>query len=230
MKPIHERRNPLPESSPSIQGRHIRIGGSVLGPRAHICAFFNGPDDEYRVLLPFIKDGLDAGEKAVHTVDPDRREEHFRQLESAGLDLTALRTSGQIEVRTWIDTHLRDGKFDPDATLELFGRITTAARQQGYPLIRFVTHMEWALANIPDLNDLLEYEAKANEAWLRREQPVHPVVCTYDLTKFRGDIVVDVMRTHPMIIVGGVLQENPFFVPPAEFLAELRARRVIPIR
>jgi hypothetical protein len=32
------------------------------------------------------------------------------------------------------------------------------------------------------------------------------------------------MRTHPMIIIGGILQENPFFVPPDEFLRELRAR------
>jgi len=27
-----------------------------------------------------------------------------------------------------------------------------------------------------------------------------------------------------MIIVGGILQENPFFVPPDQFLSELRAR------
>jgi hypothetical protein len=27
-----------------------------------------------------------------------------------------------------------------------------------------------------------------------------------------------------MIIIGGVLQENPFFVPPDEFLQELRER------
>ena len=33
------------------------------------------------------------------------------------------------------------------------------------------------------------------------------------------------MRTHPMIIVGGILHENPFFVPPDEFLGELRERR-----
>ena len=33
------------------------------------------------------------------------------------------------------------------------------------------------------------------------------------------------MRTHPMVVVGGVLQQNPFFVPPDEFLAELRGRR-----
>ena len=36
---------------------------------------------------------------------------------------------------------------------------------------------------------------------------------------------MDIMRTHPMIIIGGILQENPFFVPPDEFLRELRERR-----
>ncbi len=38
--------------------RPIRLAGSALSNRAHICAFFNGPDDAYRVLLPFIKEGL----------------------------------------------------------------------------------------------------------------------------------------------------------------------------
>ena len=35
---------------------------------------------------------------------------------------------------------------------------------------------------------------------------------------------MDIMRTHPMVIVGGILQENPFFVPPDEMLRELRVR------
>jgi hypothetical protein len=56
------------------------------------------------------------------------------------------------------------------------------------------------------------------------------VVCAYDLTKFRGDVVVDVMRTHPMIIVGGILQENPFFTPPEEFLRQLHHRGGRPSR
>ena len=35
---------------------------------------------------------------------------------------------------------------------------------------------------------------------------------------------MDILRTHPMVIVGGVLHANPFFVPPDEFLRELRQR------
>jgi hypothetical protein len=37
---------------------------------------------------------------------------------------------------------------------------------------------------------------------------------------------MDIMRTHPMVIIGGILQENPFFVPPDEFLQELRQRKL----
>jgi hypothetical protein len=35
---------------------------------------------------------------------------------------------------------------------------------------------------------------------------------------------MDILRTHPMVIIGGILQSNPFWVPPEEFLRELRAR------
>jgi len=35
----------------------IRLAGSPLGKTRHVCAFFNSDDDEYRVLLPFIRTG-----------------------------------------------------------------------------------------------------------------------------------------------------------------------------
>jgi hypothetical protein len=44
--------------------------------------------------------------------------------------------------------------------------------------------------------------------------------------QFGGDAVIDIMRTHPLVIVGGILQRNPFFVPPEEFLLEFRERRI----
>lgn len=52
-----------------------------------------------------------------------------------------------------------------------------------------------------------------------------PVVCLYDLTKLSAGVIIDVLRNHPLVIIGGTLQENPFFVPPDEFLRELRKRK-----
>ena len=43
----------------------ISLAGSHLGEIRHVCAFFNSDEEEYRVLLPFIKDGLNCGDKAV---------------------------------------------------------------------------------------------------------------------------------------------------------------------
>ena len=212
------------EGSSCDGSRSIRLAGSTLGNRAHICAFFNSPEDAYRVLLPFIKEGLERGEKAVHTVDPRQRDEHIRQLASAGIDVAAAHKNDQFELRDWTDTHLRGGQFDQHKTLALFEEVVRNAREKGFPLIRFVTQMEWALETELDLDDLLEYEAMANGIWIGQDGPVNPVICTYDLRRFRGDVVIDVMRTHPLIIIGGILQENPFFVPPDKFLGQLRER------
>ena len=66
------------------------------------------------------------------------------------------------------------------------------------------------------------FESRVNDVWSRHDDAV---ICTYNLAKFGGDTVVDIMRTHPMIIIGGILQENPFFVPPEQFLREFRERR-----
>jgi hypothetical protein len=92
----------------------------------------------------------------------------------------------------------------------------------GFPLSRIVCHMEWAAKSQSHVNDLVEFESRVNDLWRRHDDAV---ICTYDLAKLGGDTVINIMRTHPMIIIGGILQHNPFFVPPEEFLREVRERR-----
>src|SRR5881397_3605446 len=79
-------------------GQPIRFAGSVLDAQRHVCAFFHNPDEEYRVLLPFIKDGFDQGEKAFHIVDPKLRAEHRLRLASVRIDVDAVEASGQFEL------------------------------------------------------------------------------------------------------------------------------------
>jgi MEDS: MEthanogen/methylotroph, DcmR Sensory domain len=201
----------------------IRFAGSELGAQRHICAFFHSPDEEYRVVLPFIKDGFDCGHKAFHVVDPKLCHEHRQRLGSAGIDVPAAEQSGQFDLRNWNDVYLRDGRFDQDRMLALIQKeVVEGDRQNGFALTRMVAHVEWALEKQPGVDDLVEYEARVNYIWPRYKDAV---ICVYDLTKFGGDIVMDILRTHPMVLIGGIIQENPFFVPPDEFLRELRERR-----
>lgn len=198
--------------------------GALLGARPHICAFFRDAGDEDRALLPFMKEGLAAGEKIIHTIDPAKRADKINRLAAAGIDFAAANQQGRFDLHAWTETHLSGDGFDAERTLAFFGQSEVSAARQGFPRTRYVTHMEWALERGVILTDLLAYEAKANEIWLAGTRAVNPVICAYDLTKFSGEVIVDVMRTHPMTIIDGILYENPYFVHPEDFVRELRNR------
>jgi len=195
-------------------------GGNLAGHR-HICAFFNSIDEEHRVLRSFFKDGFDRGEKATHIVDPEKREEHLKRLAGAGINVQQAMDTGQLELRPWREAYLRGDRFDQDAAVALIEEILQSGAAAGYALTRLVGHMEWALLDKPGVNNLVEYETRLNYVLSRYKDPV---ICTYDLSKFPASLVMDIMRTHPVVIIGGILQENPFFVPPDQFLLELRER------
>ncbi len=135
----------------------ISFAGSQLTETRHVCAFFNSDDEEYSVLLPFIKDGFGCGHKAVHVVNPDQRSEHMRRLAAAGIDLATAERNGQLEVRTNTDTYLRDGRFDKERMLQAFERIASGNAPGGFPLSRIVCRMDWAAEGKSYVNDLIEF-------------------------------------------------------------------------
>jgi hypothetical protein len=200
----------------------IPFAGSQLDQTRHVCAFFNNTDEEYRVLLPFIKDGFQCGHKAIHVVNPDQRQDHLQRLTEAGIDSAAAQRSGQLELRINADVYLPDGRFDADRMITAFERLASGNAGGGYPLSRICCRMDWAVRDQSHVDDVIEFESRVNDVWLRHEDAV---ICTYHLGQFRGDEVIDIMRTHPMVIIGGILQHNPFYIPPDEFLQEFRQRR-----
>jgi MEDS: MEthanogen/methylotroph, DcmR Sensory domain len=203
-------------------GHSVQFAGGNLGEQRHICAFFNSPDEEHKVLRSFIKDGFERGDKAFHLVDPERREEHLKRLAEAGINVQELMDTGQLEVRPWQDAPLRGGQFDQDTWLASFEQVLQSGPAAGYAQTRFLADMEWALVDLPGVEDLIEFETRVNYVVPKYDDIV---ICAYDLSKFGASVVMDAMRTHPVVIVGGLLQENPFFVPPDQFLLEIKDRR-----
>jgi MEDS: MEthanogen/methylotroph, DcmR Sensory domain len=203
--------------------RHpTNLTGNTFGPHGHICAFFNSVDEQHRVLRPFIKGGFDQGDKAYHYVDPELRDAHLGWLAEAGIDVQRVMASGQLEVWPWQDSTLRGERFELSSWLASFEQVLQSGPAAGYAQTRFMGHMEWALLDLPGVGDLIEYETLVNYVISKYEGSV---ICTYDLTKFGASVVMDALRTHPAVIIGGLLQENPFFVPPDELLQEIRERR-----
>jgi hypothetical protein len=196
----------------------IRFAGSEMGVHRHICGFFRSPEEKYRLLLPFIKEGIERGEKAFHIVDPAERQTHLRRLELGGIDAASVQEKGQLELQDWNQFYFPDGRFDETRTIAQWVALLDGAVQKGYPRTRVIAHLEWAR---DDADELLQYESNFNRTPRTRD----PVICIYDLSKHSAAFIMDIMRTHPMIIIGGMLQVNPFYVSPDQFLQELRGRR-----
>jgi hypothetical protein len=142
--------------------RQVRLAGRTLGSSRHVCAFFNSKDDEYRVLLPFIKEGLEQGDKAFHIVKDDHRPEHRRRLQQAGIAVEEAERTRQLEIRRWEDAYLREGHFDQNRMLALIEEVLRRGKAEGYPLTRLVANMEWALEDRPGVGDIVEYETRLN--------------------------------------------------------------------
>ncbi len=200
----------------------VLLAGSPIAPPCHACAFFNSKEEEYDVLLSFIREGFDQGDKSFHIIDEARRSEYLDRLAGSGIDLQAAEQSGQLEVRGWENAHLRPGWFDQEAMLALVEEVLSDSRQKGFRHTRWVANMGWALEDRPGVQDLVEYCARLNQVVPKYHASV---ICTYDLARFTAAQVVDVLRCHPMAVIGGIVQHNPFFVPPEELVREIREAR-----
>ena len=106
------------------------------------------------------------------------------------------------------------GVFDQSAMLTTLEELLI---DRDEPRIRMIADMGWAAERTNAIGDLIEFESKAN--FIHAAHP-HVVICVYDAEQFDGSFVIDMVRTHPMVLIGGLLQENPFFIPPSQFLKE----------
>src|SRR6267143_3565976 len=185
----------------------IHLAGAILGGQRHVCGFFDGPEDEHRVTLSFVQEGLERKELAFHIVDPAERDNYARRLEQDGIRVAELERSGGFELRTWPDTYLRGGKFDPAAMLALLEEVVQR-RAPRFPLVRFVAHMNFPNADQKTWNDWVEYEARLNQVLAKYPDPL---LCAYETRQYNGAVLLDVQRAHPAVIIGGSLQSNPFF-------------------
>lgn len=200
----------------------VHLCGRQINDARHVCAFFSTREEEYAIMAPFVKEGAAQGERILQIVEKDRHADHAARMRASGVDVDALSRAGQLDVLRWEDAYLLDGRFDHERMLAMLEGALADRRARGFPLMRAMGNMEWALKGAPGTEDLLEYETRVNLV-----SPKHPdvFVCLYDVNKFSAATLFDVMRTHPAVILGGVYHENPFFVPPAQMLREIESRR-----
>jgi hypothetical protein len=198
----------------------VRLAGCELGDCRHVCAFFVTPADEDRTMIPFVQEGLDHGDRSVNVV-PRARADHVGRLRASGIDVDSAVARRQLQVLCSEDTYTVDGRFDQDRMLAVLPGLLDEGRRLGYARTRLVAHAEFVLTDEANALEFAEYEARLNQVL-----PNFPdvVICTYDLGQVGAVSVVDALRTHPMVLIAGVVRTNPHYVPPDQFIEELHQR------
>jgi hypothetical protein len=123
----------------------------------------------------------------------------------------------QLDIRSSNETYLRRGRFSTQEMLEFWDdSVGTALNEDGFPFVRSTGETTWTLKELPGLYDFMTYEAELNRFLPRYPQVI---LCLYDLDHFGGQILVDILKTHPKVLMGGTVLENLHYLEPDEFLA-----------
>lgn len=197
----------------------LGIPGLEISLGDHVCAFYRGPSERDTLLLPYLSEGLRAGEKCICVVDASSPERVLGSLPEE-IDVQRHVCSHQLDVLSSHQAYLRQGMFSTEAMISFWdSSMGSAIHDYGFFFVRAVGEMTWALRDVPGVNELVAYESQLN-----RFMPKYPqvILCLYDLERFNGKLLVDILKTHPKVLVGGNVVENPYYVNPDEFLAGMR--------
>ena len=173
----------------------------------HICAFFDDHAQQMEIMIPFMGQGLRAGQRCVW-VGPEPSCRRLREfLTKAGGDLPTLEVSGQLVILSEVEFYLRDGVFEPQRTLELGWRLLQDGQAQGYDTMRIATDLPWEAPTSIDPEVWEIYEEQVTRALAGA--PV-VAICQYQRKRVPSAVVFAALHTHPFVILGGAIYENPF--------------------
>jgi len=194
-----------------------------LRPGDHLCCLYETEEEHRAVLLPFLRQGLERGEKVIYIVDAHTGETVLDYLRADGVTVDSHLKSGQLRILSRDDTYLRQGVFDPEGMIALVRTETARALAEGYPALRVTGEMTWALRGLPGSERLIEYEAKLNDFFPGSKCLA---ICQYDRRRFDPAVLLDVLHTHPIAVIGTEVYENYCYEPPSTFLENRPAARL----
>ncbi len=192
----------------------LGIHDLTVGVGDHLCGLYAGARQRDQLVIPFLEAGLRRGDKCICVVDGI---EPTEIVDALGADVDgAERAAGkQLDVMGASDVYLRSGSFSPAEIVSCWKAAISEAMYDGrFDLVRAVE--TWSLQDVvPSLRELLALESEMN-----RYLPLYPqvILCLYDLEHFGGGVVVDLLKTHPRILMGGLVIENPYCLTPDELL------------
>ena len=185
--------------------------GLGLDHHDHVCGFYYTAEERDAMLLPYLREGLASGNKCVAVVDSTRPGDVVAQLPGAQEAID----SGQFEIYDSDETYLSTGAFDPDLTIDFWEQRAKGLADEGvFDFITLTGELSWIDRADTPREDIVRYESWADQ--FVSKYPM-TILCLYDLRRLGSAVLMDLMRTHPKLLMGGLLLENPHHISSDEF-------------
>lgn len=177
----------------------------------HICLVYDDFAQQMRAVVPFVKQGLERDEACLYITDDRSAESVKSALRAEGVDVDGQVAQGHLSFATKREAYLEAGGFEPQVMLDFLEQAVERAVEAGRTGLRITGEMTWALGDEPGCERLIEYEALLNRYFPGSKAVA---ICQYSRERFSPEVIRDVLRTHPIAIVGEQVCPNPFFQPP----------------
>src|ERR1700674_5602163 len=195
-----------------------------LAPHDHLCAIYETPEEHFAVAIPFIRIGLDRGEKCIYIADDGTEAVVRDAMHAEGIDVERAVATDSLVVEKKETAYLKHGSFDPEWMFTFWADATAEAMSQGFSALRATGETEWVLRGAPGLERWMEYESRLTHMLAHHNCLA---LCQYNRQLFPPELILDVIRTHPTVIYRGVVCRNTYYVPPDELLGTNQTTREV---
>jgi hypothetical protein len=184
----------------------------------HVAGLYETEQERDEIIIPYLIEGARNNDMELYcpverTADDFKEKAVHHCPECAG----KLDDPDVFSFLSAKDLYYPDGTFSPRAMDKGLDAFYESSQAKGPRNIRATAEMVWALEAIPGKEHLMAYESRLNyfipgKPWIS--------ICMYNIKKFDGSTIMNVLRTHPYTISKGVLTENPYYVEPDTWLKE----------
>lgn len=169
---------PPPANSVSLEGRQIPV-------HTHLSSYYTSDQGRLRLSVPFLRDGIAAGEPCVIMSNRQTARLLNDELKTEGVEVERALATGRLR-------ELETFKTQSEG-IETFERTFAAFTRRGDLLIRVLGEATQNAKTLGSMTDLLRFEDMLDR--LVRRYPV-VLICQYDVRRLEGTDVIDVLKVH----------------------------------
>jgi len=152
---------------------------------------------------------------------PAQVKEFRDELQKLQIDVEALIEAGQLVLYEERESLLAGGKrFDPYFLLSSHQTFIAQALREGWQAVRISADMTWLTKDVATPEQILKYEAAADAVFTFQNAPIIALM-HYDHSKLLPNLVVEMLKLHPIAVVGKYIKRNPYYLNSEQYMLKI---------